>query len=94
MQKITLSLSNLDCGQYCFTTTFEGEDEKEVPVIEIQHQPPRKHISLLSTGLCFMESSLIWKLKSLSPKILDSLSMWFILFVCLKVMVTTLRLRG
>ena len=49
----------LECGQYCFTSTFEGEDdeEQEVPVIEIQHQPPRKYISRLSTGLCFMYNS-------------------------------------
>ena len=49
----------LECGQYCFTTTFEGEDddEKEVDVIEIQHQPPRKYISRLNTGLCFMYDS-------------------------------------
>lgn len=49
----------LECGQYCFTTTFEGEDdeEQEIPVIEIQHQHPRKYISRLSTGLCFMCNS-------------------------------------
>ena len=49
----------LECGQYGFTSTFEGEDdeEQEVPVIEIQHQPPRKYISRLSTGLCFMYNS-------------------------------------
>ena len=50
----------LECGQYCFTSTFEGEDdlEQEVPVIEIQHQPPCKCISRLSTGLCFMYNSI------------------------------------
>ena len=48
----------LEIGHFCFTSTFEGEDnEIEIPVIEIQHQPPRKHITRLSTGLCFMEKS-------------------------------------
>ena len=61
----TVFAQYLDYGRYCFTTTFEGEDdaEEEVPVIEIQHQPPRKHISLLSTGLCFMESALDIEIK-------------------------------
>lgn len=48
----------LECGKYCFTTTFEEEDEeKEVSVIEIQHQPPRIYISRVDTGLCFMHGN-------------------------------------
>ena len=40
----------LAIGQYCYTTTFEGdEDEIEVDVIEIQHPPAKDYV-------CFLQS--------------------------------------
>jgi hypothetical protein len=49
----------LPCGTYCFTTTFECDDEEEieVDVIEIQHTPVLGSLALTPVGLVFMEET-------------------------------------
>lgn len=51
--------SYLPIGEYCFTSTFEGEDEdeREVDVIEIQHAPALRTLELSAVGLVFMKEA-------------------------------------